>query len=100
MNATDRIAAKGIEFKAGQEVVIPSYPTVINHTLEVGEYVVLDGGTLQVVDVADNIESAETYSLDLGENRKGHVIVRVDTDGQEVFQGWRDEVADCWGFEN
>ena len=100
MSATDRIAAAGINFTVGQTVVIPSFPSFIEHTLENGDYVILLGDTLEVTDVAYNRESAETYSLETEGTVAGHVIVQVTTYGQQVMQGWRDEVADCWGFEN
>lgn len=100
MNATERVAAKGLDFKVGQEVTIPSFPSFIQHTIEDGEYVILEGDTLEITDVAFNRESAENYSLEIDGTVAGHVIVQVTAAGMEVMQAWRDEVADCWGFDN
>jgi hypothetical protein len=100
MNATERIAAAGITFTVGQTVIIPSFPSYIEHTLEDGDYVILLGDTLEVTDVAYNFDSAQNYSLEWDGTKAGHVIVQVTADGMEVMQDWRDEVADCWGFIN
>lgn len=102
MNATERIAAKGINWTVGDLVTIPSYPSVILHTLEDGEYVIHDAATLEVYDVAQNLDTAQTmaYELEGSEEGTGWVAIHVTTDGQEVMQQWRDEVSDCWGVPN
>jgi hypothetical protein len=100
MNATERIEAAGIDFKVGQTITIPSFPSFIHHVLENGEYVILDGETLEVVDVAFGHEAAETYANEIDGTTAGHIAVQVTHDGNEVQQYWRDIVADCWGFQN
>jgi hypothetical protein len=101
MNATTRVTQAGIKFEVGQEIVIPSYPRNIDYVLEDGEYVVLEGDDLSIYDVAQNWETAETMAFDHGATGTGYVLVKVTKkNGQEVMQYWRDQVADCWGFQN
>ena len=103
MNATDRIAAKGLDFKVGQTVSIETpWSEPIRHTIADGEWVVLDAATLEIYDIADNRETAESmaYERDSEGTTSGYVAVHVTTDGMTVEQHWRDVVADCWGLEN
>lgn len=100
MNATERFEKSGMEFHVGQTVTIPSFPSFIHHKLEDGEYVILLADTLEITDVAFNHESAQNYSLEWDGTKAGHVIVQVTENGPEVMQAWRDEVSDCWGFDN
>ena len=102
MNATDRINDKGLTFGIGQTVTvqIPWSGASLVRVLEDGDYVILDAETLDVADVADNWESAETYALDVS-NGHGYVVVLVDEEEDEgfvIFQNIRNEVTDCWGL--
>lgn len=99
MNATSRVAKAGIKFRVNQTVSIENYPRNIEHVLVDGEYVVLNGDDLSIYDVAENWETAETMSTELGDG-SGFVIVKVTKAGQEVMQHWRDIVADCWELQN
>lgn len=100
MSATQRVADAGIKFKVGQTVTIDSYPRDIEHVLKDGEYVVLNGDDLSLEDVAENWETAETLSVELGDDHSGYVLVKVTKSGQQVMQHWRDIAADCWELQN
>lgn len=99
MNATVRVAQAGIKFQVRQLVTIDSYPANIEHVLKDGEYVVLNGADLSIYDVAENWETAETMSTEMGDG-SGFVLVKVTGKGQEVMQYWRDIATDCWGIKN
>lgn len=101
MNATERVEERGIRWSVGDLVTIPNYPTVILHTLEDGEYVIHDALTLDVYDVAENRETAESMANEIeGSEGAGWIAIHVTQDGQEVMQYWRDIVSDCWDLPN